>query len=188
MRCCITSPSCSPILSISLAIRSEPNKRIRLSSSETKNCEDPGSPCLPALPRSCLSTLLDSCLSVPMMASPPASLTPGANLMSVPLPAILVAMVTTPGLPASATISASFWCSLAFSTLCFMPRSLSIRLKSSDISTEVVPTNTGLPALTQVSISSITALYFSRVVLYTKSSMSLRTMGLLVGITTTSNL
>ena len=43
------------------------------------------------------------------------------SMMSVPRPAMLVATVTAPNLPAWATISASFsWC-LAFSTLCLMP-------------------------------------------------------------------
>ena len=59
--------------------------------------------------RSCRSTLLDSCRSVPTMANPPAALASGVSLMSVPLPAMLVAIVTVPALPASATISASFW-------------------------------------------------------------------------------
>ena len=43
-----------------------------------------------------------------MIASPPESITSLLNLISVPLPAMLVAIVTTPGFPASATISASF--------------------------------------------------------------------------------
>lgn len=43
--------------------------------------------------------------------------------------------------------------------------SVSIRLRSSDISTEVVPTSTGRPSPTRRSISSITAAYFSRFVL-----------------------
>ena len=81
--------------------------RIKSSSKETKNCVVPGSPCLPALPLNCLSTRLDSCLSVPIIAKPPASFTPGPNFISVPLPAMLVAIVTVPAKPASATISAS---------------------------------------------------------------------------------
>ena len=105
----ITSPSFSPILSISLAILSEPNLRIKSSSKETKKREDPGSPCLPALPLSCLSTRLESCLSVPIIARPPAPLTPSPSLMSVPRPAMFVAIVTAPARPAFATISASFW-------------------------------------------------------------------------------
>ena len=67
--------------------------------------------------------------------------------------------------PASATTCASSWCCLALRTLCLMPRSLSMRLSNSEISTEVVPTSTGRPASTSFTISSITALYFSRLVL-----------------------
>ena len=40
----IRAPSWNPMLSITLEIRSEPNKRIKSSSSETKNTEEPGSP------------------------------------------------------------------------------------------------------------------------------------------------
>jgi hypothetical protein len=78
---------------------------------------EPGSPWRPARPRNWRSTRRLSWRSVPMMAKPPASFTPGPSLMSVPRPAMLVAMVTLPAWPASATISASRWCCLAFSTL-----------------------------------------------------------------------
>ncbi len=85
--------------------------------------------------------------------------------MSVPRPAMLVAMVTEPMRPASATISASIlWC-LAFSTLWFMPRRRSSRLSSSLTSTVVVPTSTGRPSLCSRSTSSTMALYFSFLVL-----------------------
>ena len=94
-----------------------PKSLIKLSSNETKNCELPGSPCLPDRPLNCLSTLLESCLSVPIIANPPESITSLLNLISVPLPAIFVAIVTIPGSPASATISASFLCNFAFKTL-----------------------------------------------------------------------
>ncbi len=161
----ITSPSLSPMRSIMAAMRPEPNRRIRSSSSETKNCDEPGSPWRPARPRSWRSTRRLSWRSVPMMARPPACLTSGVSLMSVPRPAMLVAMVTCPARPASATTWASNWCCLAFSTLCLMPRSLSMRLSSSEISTEVVPTSTGRPSPTSRTISSMTALYFSRLVL-----------------------
>ena len=186
--CWMTSPSLWPILSIALAIRSDWNKRIKLSSSETKNCEDPGSPCLPALPLNCLSTLLDSCLSVPMMARPPAAFTSSLILISVPRPAMLVAIVTLPGCPASATTCASLACCLAFNTLCWMPLNFNILLNISEISTEVVPTRIGRPSWLSLVISSITALYFSLAVLNTKSSISFLVIGLLVGITDTSNL
>ena len=52
-----------------------------------------------------------------MIAKPPAALTSSESLISVPRPAILVAMVTIPAFPASVTISASFLWSLALSTL-----------------------------------------------------------------------
>ena len=107
MSCSSTSPSLNPIRSISPAIRSVANNRIKSSSRETKKTDDPGSPCRPARPRSCLSTRRDSCRSVPIIAKPPALRTSGASLISVPRPAIFVAMVTTPDCPALATISAS---------------------------------------------------------------------------------
>ena len=107
-----------------------------------------------------------------MIANPPLFFTLSESLISVPLPAILVAIVTILSLPASATISASFWCSFAFSTLCLIFLRVRILLNSSEISTEVVPTSIGLPALDSFSISSMIALYFSRFVLYTKSFLS----------------
>ena len=61
---------------------------------------------------------------------------------------MLVAIVTIPPLPASATISASFLCNFAFRTLCFMFLMFSILERSSDISTDVVPIKTGLPWFT----------------------------------------
>ena len=164
------------------------NKRIRLSSKDTKKREVPGSPWRPERPRNCRSTLLDSWRSVPMMARPPAARDSGVSFISVPRPAMLVAMVTVPGLPASATISASRWCCFAFNTLCLIFFICNILLRSSEISTEVVPTNTGRPSPVSLTISSTTALNFSRTVLNTKSSMSLRVMGLLVGMVTTSSL
>ena len=75
---------------------------------------------------------------------------------------MFVAIVTTPGFPASATISASLLCIFAFNTLWLIPRIFSIRLNNSDISTEVVPINTGRPELDNLTTSSITALNFSR--------------------------
>ena len=188
MLCSIISPSLNPILSIQLARRSEANKRIKSSSNDTKNTEEPGSPWRPARPRSWLSIRRDSCLSVPIILSPPSSFTPSPSLISVPRPAMLVAIVTVELWPAFATMSASFWCNFAFRTLCWILRKVSILLNISEISTEVVPTSTGRPAWTIFSISSMTALYFSRLVLYTRSFMSIRAIGRLVGITTTSSL
>ena len=76
----------------------------------------------------------------------PPSRTPGPSLISVPRPAMLVAMVTAPAIPASATTWASRECCLALSTLCGIFFCLSMRLSSSLTSTDVVPTSTGLPA------------------------------------------
>ena len=167
MECWITSPSSWPKRSITRMILSELNKRIRSSSNDTKNWEEPGSPWRPARPLNWRSTRRESWRSVPIMAKPPAARTSGLNLISVPRPAMLVAIVTTCDLPASATISASRWCNFAFNTLCLIPRNFNIRLNNSETSTEVVPTNTGRPSPTNRVISSITALYFSRFVLYT---------------------
>ncbi len=122
------------------------------------------------------------------MASPPADFTASANLMSVPRPAILVAIVTCPGCPASATMSASFLWSFAFNTLWGTFRNVNILPSNSLISTDVVPINIGRPSCDNLVTSSMTALYFSRLVLYTKSCLSSRVIGLLVGISTTSNL
>ena len=63
--------------------------------------------------------------------------------ISVPLPAMFVAIVTAPILPASATICASLSCCFAFRTLCLMPLFFRRALNNSDVSMEIVPTNTG---------------------------------------------
>ena len=68
----------------------------------------PGSPCRATRPNSWRSILADSFGSAAMTCSPPNSVTPLPSLMSVPLPAMLVATVIFPSLPASATICASF--------------------------------------------------------------------------------
>ena len=148
----------------------------------------PGSPWRPARPRNCLSTRRLSCLSVPTIAKPPASLTPAPNLISVPLPAMLVAIVIAPVKPASAITCASRACCFAFKTLCGILRACNIRPSNSLTLTSVVPTSTGRPAFLNFSISSITAAYFSLTVLYTKSSSSLRMAFTLVGMVTTSSL
>ncbi len=110
------------------------------------------------------------------------------SMISVPLPAIFVAIVTIPWRPASATISASFSCCLAFNTLCLTPFLFSIWLISSEFSIEIVPTRTGCP----FSFASITllviALNLDFSFVNTASCISSRTIGLLVGITTTSML
>ena len=63
--------------------------------------------------------------------------------MSVPLPAILVAMVTAPGFPACAIIIDSFLCCLAFSTSCLMPSLFNRFEIYSEFSIEAVPTKIG---------------------------------------------
>ena len=86
---------------------------------------------------------LDSWRSVPIMCNPPSSFIPSPSLISVPLPAIFVAIVTAPFCPARATISASLLCCFAFKTLCGTPFLFNILERSSDASTEIVPTNEG---------------------------------------------
>ena len=86
------------------------------------------------------------------------------SLMSVPRPAMLVAMVTAPGAPAWATISASCSWKRAFSTACgtfFFFRSSADDLAFLDA---VVPTSTGWPRSRASSISVATASYFSSAV------------------------
>ena len=102
---------------------------------------------------------------MPNICNPPNSLIPSPNLISVPLPAILVAIVTAPFWPARATISASLLFCFAFRTLCGIPRCFNILDSNSEESTAIVPTNVGCPLLKQSAISSITAEYFSRLVL-----------------------
>ncbi|MNT77235.1 hypothetical protein D3C72_2163290 [compost metagenome] len=58
---------------------------------------------------------------------------------------MLVAMVTAPGRPAWAMISASFSWYLALSTLCSMPALTSSWETYSELSIEAVPTSTGRP-------------------------------------------
>ena len=108
--------------------------------------------------------------------------------MSVPRPAMLVAIVTAEALPACATISASFLCSFALSTWCSILRNFNIFDNNSEVSTSVVPINTGLFSAINRSTSLITAANFSLFVLYIKSSLSCRITGRFVGIVTTSNL
>ena len=81
--------------------------------------------------------------------------------MSVPRPAMFVAMVTAPLRPAWATISASRSCCLALSTLCLMPFRLNMPAIFSDFSIEMVPTSTGWPRSWHSLISSTMAANFS---------------------------
>src|SRR5256885_301311 len=66
----MTSFSSEPVRSMMRAMRSDPNNRIRSSSSDRKNTLWPGSPWRPARPRSCRSMRRASCRSVPMMTRP----------------------------------------------------------------------------------------------------------------------
>ena len=121
-------PSSMPSFSMMLAMRSEPNRRIKSSSSEMKKWDEPGSPWRAQRPRNWRSMRRDSCRSVPMTHNPwgcstrnlrsvvPSYLaskgrfdlmtsrgivmTPSPSLMSVPRPAMLVAIVIAPLWPA----------------------------------------------------------------------------------------
>ena len=82
-----------------------------------------------------------------MICNPPNSSTPGPNFISVPLPAIFVAIVIAFFKPACDTISASLLCCLAFKTLCGIPFCFNIFDNNSETSTEIVPIKTGCPFL-----------------------------------------
>ena len=163
--CWICSPSGTPSALNTDIRRSEPNSLIRSSSREIKNWDSPGSPWRPARPRSWLSIRRDSWRSVPMIFKPPASRASSSSLISVPRPAMLVAMVTAPCCPACATISASCSWNFAFNTVCGIPSRFNIPLISSEVSIVMVPTRTGCPFSCAFTTSSTTALYFSFLVL-----------------------
>ena len=163
--CWICSFSGTPnVLKISISF-SEPNRRIRSSSREIKNWDSPGSPWRPERPRSWLSIRLDSWRSVPITFNPPASFASSSSLISVPRPAMLVAIVTAPCCPAAATISASSSWNFAFKTVCWIPSLFNIALIVSDTSIVIVPTSTGCPFACAAFTSSTTAWYFSFLVL-----------------------
>ena len=98
---------------------------------------------------------------VPFLWSSSAAMTSGLppRRMSVPRPAMFVAIVTAPGRPACATISASRSWSLALRTLCLIPRRFSISPSISLTSTLIVPTRTGRPFSCSSAISSTTAFH-----------------------------
>ena len=109
------------------------------------------------------------------------------SLMSVPRPAMFVAIITAPIWPAFSTMCASRSCCLALSTSCLMPYfRVSICPSISLFSTLVVPTRIGLPASWNDLISSTIASHLSFSRRNIRSSKSRRTTGLLVGIDTTS--
>src|SRR3989338_6718869 len=95
MRFSIGSSCGIPKRPMSPLIESGAKMRIRLSSSDTKNCVSPGSPWRPLRPRSWLSMRRASCRSVPTTKSPPRLLTssycagvatPPPPLLSPPAP------------------------------------------------------------------------------------------------------
>ena len=77
--------------------------------------------------------------------------------MSVPRPAILVAIVTAAGAPAWLTMVASCSWKRAFSTACTTPRSVSRCDSASLFSIDVVPTSTGCARACASAISVATA-------------------------------
>ena len=77
----------------------------------------------------------------------------------MPRPAMFVATVTDPTRPACATMAASRSCCFAFSTWCGTPRRLSIALRCSEFSMDVVPTSVGCPLLCRSSISCTAAFH-----------------------------
>ena len=177
--------SSSGMASSNVFPRRFPKSLIRSSSKEIKKTDSPGSPCRPARPRNWLSIRRDSWRSVPMIFNPPTARTSSVILISVPRPAIFVAIVTALGWPAKETTSASRWCCFAFNTLWGIPARLRFLLNISEISTEIVPTNTGWPFLKQALISSTMALCLAWRLLYIWSSVSTLITGLFVGMVTT---
>ena len=83
------------------------------------------------------------------------------STMSVPRPAMLVAMVTAPRRPACAMMCASISWNFALSTLCLMPRFSSMPRERSEFSIEIVPTRQGWPVSWRSTISSTTASNFA---------------------------
>ena len=81
--------------------------------------------------------------------------------MSVPRPAIFVAIVTALIFPASAIIFASFSCCFALRILCLIFFVFKKDEIFSDFSMLVVPTKTGCPFLLHSIILFVIALYFS---------------------------
>jgi hypothetical protein len=108
--------------------------------------------------------------------------------MSVPRPAMLVAIVTVPLRPACATISASCAWYFAFSTTCLMPRRFSIDERCSDFSIETVPTSTGRPGLLLLEDVGDDRVVLLALGAVDESGSSMRRSGRLVGTTITSSL
>ncbi len=106
--------------------------------------------------------------------------------MSVPRPAMLVAMVIMPGRPAWATIRASLACCLALSTWCGSFSLSSSAESNSEFSIEVVPTSTGWPRSWQSRMSAMMAACFSLARAEHLVVIVLAHHRLVVGITTVS--
>jgi hypothetical protein len=108
--------------------------------------------------------------------------------MSVPLPAILVAIVIAPDLPAWEIISASLSWNLAFKTLWGMFADFKREENFSDLSMLVVPIKTGCLWAKQFFTFSKIAFSFSFKEMYILSALSFLRSFLLVGMLITSKL
>ena len=110
------------------------------------------------------------------------------SIISVPRPAIFVAIVMAFNLPASAIISASCsWC-FAFKRLCFKPALFSKLDNISDFSMLAVPIKTGCPFECASFTASTIALNLSFSSLKIKSFKSCRITFLFVGMLTIGSL
>jgi len=91
-----------------LSATTGPHAKSRRSSS--RKCtvrKEPGSPWRALRPINCRSIRFELCMPKTITCNPPESLAISSSLISVPLPAILVAIVTEPPVPALVIISAS---------------------------------------------------------------------------------
>ncbi len=154
---------------IKLCTRAPPKTRMSESSIDTKNWVSPLSPCRPERPRSWLSIRLASCRSVPSTNSPPSSFTScdcslvasgPPSLISTPRPAMFVASVTAPFLPAAATISPSRSWFLALSISWVTEAFSKAADKRSFDSIDAVPIKIGWPEACTSFTFSIIALNF----------------------------
>ena len=119
--------------------------------------------------------------ALPLSSWPP-------NLISTPLPEILVVIIIEFLFPASPIISASLWWFFAFKTVCFI-FFLSNRFeKCSDLFILEVKTNNGCPFALHSTILLIIASSFSLLVLNIWSFESFLIICLLVGMDTTGRL
>ena len=117
-----------------------------------------------------------------LRANAPASRPP--RTMSVPRPAMFVEIVTAPGMPALATITASRASWRALSTRHLTRRARSARTSASDSATLAVPTRTGRPVACTRAISSERAFILAPRSVKTRSGSSTRLHGRFGGKTT----